>query len=117
MSETTASRIVDTGTDETLFDHLLGGYFRLVLLHDQNDLGQLGNRPALDDLRKIAFQILFFIYIGTKTDRFRHETGSTVPLFLGGLPAIFPHIEVLDGFRSVGEYLVIAPCMESLYQT
>ena len=71
-------------------------------------MGQLGNRPALDDLRKIAFQILFFIYIGTKTDRFRHETGSTVPLFLGGLPAIFSHIEVLDGFRSVGEYLVIA---------
>ena len=99
----------------TLFDHLLGGYFRLVLLHDQNDLGQLGNRPALDDLRKIAFQILFFIYIGTKTDRFRHETGSTVPLFLGGLPAIFPHIEVLDGFRSVGEYLVIAAVYGNRY--
>ena len=57
MSETTAPRIVDTGTDETLFDHLLGGYFQLVLLHDQNDLGQLGNCPALDDLRKIAFHV------------------------------------------------------------
>ena len=75
----------------------------------------VGNRPALDDLRKIAFQILFFIYIGTKTDRFRHETGSTVPLFLGGLPAIFPHIEVLDGFRSVGEYLVIAAVYGNRY--
>ncbi len=30
-------------------------------------------------------------------------------------PAIFPHIEVLDGFRSVGEYLVIAAVYGNRY--
>lgn len=43
------------------------------------------------------------------------RAGSTVPLFLGGLPAIFSHIEVLDGFRSVGEYLVIAAVYGNRY--
>ena len=71
MSETTAPRIVDTGTD------------------------------VAD-----AF---------TLRDSGGDETGSTVPLFLGGLPAIFSHIEVLDGFRSVGEYLVIAAVYGNRY--
>jgi|GEM_PF-5225157 len=75
--------------------------------------GVMGRKRRMKRSLTISSGVIFGSF--SCMTRMTWANSVTVPLFLGGLPAIFPHIEVLDGFRSVGEYLVIAAVYGNRY--